>query len=307
MARVEIHADKHAPMSPMIRLMCGDTRTQIVRVVIPRMFGDVDLCHLAWSIHVVNSKGVTDVCLPHGEIECGEEEIVLDWLVCDVATAAPGTTDFEIVGVDETEEGHPVVWKSGIGKILVTECLNAKPSGDMGAELTELDRMIVYMRGELTNVIAAGEAATEAARLANEAAERAENAAGGRIDPEYIETVVKEYLDENPVAGQPGPAGPQGEKGDPGEKGETGEQGPQGEQGPAGADGVKGDKGDPGEKGEKGDPGEPGEKGETGEKGDPGENGYTPARGTDYWTTEDRQQMVEDVLAALPAAEEELF
>ena len=34
----------------------------------------------------------------------------------------------------------------------------------------------------------------------------------------------------------------------------------------------------------KGDPGEPGA---PGEKGNPGENGYTPVRGTDYWTEED--------------------
>lgn len=72
--------------------------------------------------------------------------------------------------------------------------------------------------------------------------------------------------------GEQGPAGPQGEKGD---KGDTGPQGPQGEkgdtgetgpQGPAGADGAKGDKGD---------------------KGDTGAAGYTPQRGTDYWTSSD--------------------
>ena len=177
MARVEIRADKQAPMSPMIRLMCGDTRTQIVRIVVPRLFGDVDLCDLAWSIHVVNQKGATDVCLPHGEIQCTDNEIVIDWLVCSVATATPGITDFELVGVNENEEGHPIVWKSGIGKILVIECLNAEPSSDQEQQLTQLDKMIIYVRGELTNVIAAGDAAIEAARLANEAADRANEAA----------------------------------------------------------------------------------------------------------------------------------
>ncbi len=37
--------------------------------------------------------------------------------------------------------------------------------------------------------------------------------------------------------------------------------------------------------------------------GPAGEDGKTPVKGTDYWTTADRQQMVSDVLAALPAAE----
>lgn len=31
--------------------------------------------------------------------------------------------------------------------------------------------------------------------------------------------------------------------------------------------------------------------------------GYTPVRGTDYWTAEDQRAIVDDVLAALPAWE----
>lgn len=34
-----------------------------------------------------------------------------------------------------------------------------------------------------------------------------------------------------------------------------------------------------------------------------GEDGYTPVKGTDYWTATDKAEMVNDVLAALPAAE----
>ena len=70
--------------------------------------------------------------------------------------------------------------------------------------------------------------------------------------------------------------------------------------------GLKGDKGDPftysdftaeqlaALKGEKGD------KGDKGEKGDPGADGYTPVKGTDYWTAADKAEIVNDVLAALP-------
>lgn len=39
-------------------------------------------------------------------------------------------------------------------------------------------------------------------------------------------------------------------------------------------------------------------------KGDPG---YSPVRGTDYWTTADRDAIIEDILDALPAAEEVSF
>lgn len=35
-------------------------------------------------------------------------------------------------------------------------------------------------------------------------------------------------------------------------------------------------------------------------KGPKGTDGKTPARGTDYWTAADKQEIVNDVLAALP-------
>ena len=123
--------------------------------------------------------------------------------------------------------------------------------------------------------------------------------------------------------GEPGVQGPQGEVGPAGPQGEPGPQGPQGEPGSAGKDGIdgapgpkgdkgdigpqgpageKGDKGDPGNdgapgpKGDKGDPGEPGQIGPQGPKGDTGDvgpqgpagaDGYTPVKGTDYFTEAD--------------------
>ena len=37
-----------------------------------------------------------------------------------------------------------------------------------------------------------------------------------------------------------------------------------------------------------------------GDKGDPGADGYTPVKGTDYWTAADKAEIVNDTLAALP-------
>lgn len=80
--------------------------------------------------------------------------------------------------------------------------------------------------------------------------------------------------------------GEQGEKGAPGEKGEPGEPGA---------------KGDPGEKGEKGDPGEPGKDGKDGVDGQPGSNGKdgadgkTPVKGVDYFTPDEKAEMVREV------------
>ena len=46
-----------------------------------------------------------------------------------------------------------------------------------------------------------------------------------------------------------------------------------------------------------------GAQGPVGPTGETGPAGYTPVKGTDYWTAADRQQMVSDVLAALPTWE----
>lgn len=54
-----------------------------------------------------------------------------------------------------------------------------------------------------------------------------------------------------------------------------------------GAKGDKGDAGEQGPQGPKGDTGEQGPQGEQGIQGIQGESGYTPIRGTDYWTAAD--------------------
>lgn len=100
--------------------------------------------------------------------------------------------------------------------------------------------------------------------------------------------------------GDPGPEGPQGPKGDPGPAGPQGEPGPQGETGPQGPKGDTGDTGPQGPAGADGAPGQQGPQGPQGPAGADGTDGYTPQRGVDYWTEADRQQMVQDVLDALP-------
>ena len=99
--------------------------------------------------------------------------------------------------------------------------------------------------------------------------------------------------------GEPGPQGPKGDKGDIGPQGPAGEKGDKGEPGNDGAPGPKGDKGDTGEQGPQGiqgPQGEQGPQGPVGPKGDQGEvgpqgpagaDGYTPVKGTDYFTESD--------------------
>lgn len=82
-----------------------------------------------------------------------------------------------------------------------------------------------------------------------------------------------------------------------------GEQGPVGPIGPIGPQGPQGPQGEQGIQGEIGPQGIQGEQGPQGPKGDTGADGYTPVKGTDYWTEADKQEIVNDVLATLPAAE----
>ena len=80
-----------------------------------------------------------------------------------------------------------------------------------------------------------------------------------------------------PIRGPKGDTGPQGEKGDTGPQGEKGDTGPKGDTGAQGIQGIQGEKGD---------------------------NGYTPQRGVDYYTEDDKNEMVSLVLAALPNGDE---
>ena len=96
----------------------------------------------------------------------------------------------------------------------------------------------------------------------------------GAISQDDLQAATNEVLAQAKASGEFD--GPQGPEGPQGAKGETGPQGVQGEPGPVGP------------------------KGDTGATGDPG---YTPVKGTDYFTAEDKTELVNAVLAALPAAE----
>ena len=54
----------------------------------------------------------------------------------------------------------------------------------------------------------------------------------------------------------------------------------------------------------KGQDGEPGKDGAVGPQGPQGKDGYTPKKGIDYFTEEDIQEIVNQVIAAFDIAEE---
>ncbi|MBR2048557.1 MAG: BppU family phage baseplate upper protein [Oscillospiraceae bacterium] len=81
-----------------------------------------------------------------------------------------------------------------------------------------------------------------------------------------------------------------------GPAGQVGPQGIPGETGPQGLPGATGPQGIPGETGPQGLPGE------TGPQGPAGEPGQMPQPGVDYFTKEDREEFLEEVLTELPVS-----
>lgn len=159
-----VRLEKCGCFSPTIWLVEGDTRSHILTIHVQRKNGGVDLKDLAWSIKYTNGDGASDVDVPvANSVLVNERTISFDWLIHGLVTAAPGKTIYSVEGVGETEDGEPIVWRSSPGTIFVRENHNATPSVEVEAELTELNKMIVYVNGELENVIAAGEMARDAA------------------------------------------------------------------------------------------------------------------------------------------------
>lgn len=113
--------------------------------------------------------------------------------------------------------------------------------------------------------------------------------------------------------GKAGPAGPAGERGPQGEQGDPGIQGPAGAAGRDGADGKDGKDGIDGRDGVSATHSWNGTvltitsaSGTSsadleGARGAAGKDGYTPVRGTDYWTEADKREIVEEVTAEMPA------
>ena len=158
-----------------------------------------------------------------------------------------------------------------------------------------LDQRLTYLEGEgLANAIAdyleknppqAGATAEEAKQIQQNKT-NIEQLSQDKLDASKLPEAVNDALAQAKASGEF-----KGEKGDPGEKGETGEQGPAGPQGAKGDTGATGPQGPAGEPGAQGIQGEKGEKGDKGDTGETGAAGYSPVRGTDYWTDADKAEI----------------
>lgn len=201
----------------------GDNRTQIVRFAVRRYDGGIDLSSLAWTIHVVNAEGNTDFSTPYGEVVVTDSQIKVDWLVRGVATAVVGKTQFSLKGTGQDSNGQALIWRSAPYILDVQDTPDVQePSEEQEEQLSELDRLILYVDGELDNIIAAGEAARTAAEAAQSAANGINNikVAANTLEAGSQATVkISDGADGAKVItygipkGDAGEAGPQGPAG----------------------------------------------------------------------------------------------
>lgn len=113
-----------ADLEPVLRMVCGDSRTHILRLVAPRNPDGVDLSGLAWTVHTVNAEGVTDVYFCTGVAE--EDDVIrTDWLLQGTAVSAAGKTRFQLAGGREIGDGTQLVWQSDTYCIEVLEGLDS--------------------------------------------------------------------------------------------------------------------------------------------------------------------------------------
>lgn len=164
MATKIIYANKRLNNIPDIDLVKGDRNSLVIRIIIPAIKDGVDLRPMAWCIKVENSAGEKDTHLPDG-VEIREEQISIEWKPHGVATSVEGVTAYQLEGV----ESGGNVWQSGEMHIFVRDQIDGTPEDTQ--PLTDLQKLIIYVDGQLDGVIASGAAAQEAADNANKARE----------------------------------------------------------------------------------------------------------------------------------------
>lgn len=304
---------------------------------IPRHYDGVDLSTFKVNVNYLNAKGGGDVY----EVDnptITEDSIEFEWLVGRYATSFHGIVNFNVC-LKEIDAGEvDREFNTTPASLPVLEGLETGEKViQQYADVLERWRNELFGTGdtveqEIRNVgaeqIAAVEATTKAYVEENKEELRGPQGPQGNTGPQGPQGI------QGPK-GDTGATGPQGPKGD---KGATGPQGPQGDTGAQGPQGPKGDTGsgfkiidyydsltalenavkNPNAGDAYGvgtaEPYDVYIYGETsgwvnngplqGAKGDQGPAGYTPIKGTDYFTETDKKELVNSVLAAMPEAED---
>ena len=236
-----------------------------------------------------------------------EYHILLDeTYTCDIpweVLKSPGVLSIGVLGLKDSVVVRPSVWVS-----VANVVAGVNPEGEITADATptlleqitaQVDRaesIAQSVRNDADSGAFDGESfailgrynTLEELQQAHPVGQKGDNYAVGTEDNNIVyfwNIELSEWDILGDLQGPPGATGPQGAQGPKGEKGDKGDPGTTGEQGPAGEQGPKGEKGDTGPQGP---------------AGPAGADGKTPQKGVDYYTEQDKQEMVQAVIAALP-------
>ena len=296
---------------PLLNLLReGENNADTVTIQLPLQYGDVDLSQLSYTIYGTTCTAQASEILTK---TVDGDHVLLSWKISSDFTRIGSPVSIMLKGYDT--DSDPVIEFVGSAAITVTPFSAGGPNPPPASEFEQALKEMYVILGQVENI------ATYPPIIGDNGNWMVyDKDSGGYVDS------------GKPSRGPEGPTGATGPQGEPGPKGDTGPQGDPGEQGPAG---PQGDPGPEGPQGPIGPQGEPGEAATISNvtasvddtSGDPevvvtmggtaqersfafafsglkGENGKTPVKGVDYWTPEDQQSIVDQVLQDLPNGDE---
>lgn len=323
---------------PLLNLLReGENNADTVTIQLPLQYGDIDLSQLSYTIYGTTCTAQASAILPK---TVSGDYVLLSWEISSDFTRIGSPVSIMLKGYDT--DSDPVIEFVGSAAITVTPFSAGGPNPPPASEFEQALKQMYVILGQVESVATYPPIISDNGNwmvydkdtggyVDSKKPSRGEQGPKGPAGPQGPKG-------ETGAQGPEGPIGPQGPKGD---KGDTGETGPMGPQGPRGPQGEQGPQGETGAQGPQGPAGEPGPQGEPGEaatisnvtasvddtSGDPevvvtmggtaqersfafafsglkGENGKTPVKGVDYWTPEDQQSIVDQVLQDLPNGDE---
>lgn len=147
----KVYLSKEPAPDPIIRLVQGDTDTQIITFRVPQFAGGVDLKDHEWSVLFHGEHGQHDVSFI-GKGELHGSLIEFNWTVPSAVCKCPGRTWIMPEGILRNEDGTGTVWRSESRCIYVAPAVHAKP-GEIEHVLQPYQELLSSLAGIVQDLI----------------------------------------------------------------------------------------------------------------------------------------------------------
>lgn len=136
-----IRVTKNPLPQPMLRLVQGDSNTQVIRFMVKKDYGGKDLTDLIWSVWVQGYRGEAEVSYAGKGIVEGDD-IIIDWEVIPAVAKDAGITIIKLYGSNAGEAAKEYAWVSGKMQIYISPAAMIDPCYDED-EVDEVRQLIV--------------------------------------------------------------------------------------------------------------------------------------------------------------------